>query len=74
MLKTFLISFVVIAFALVGMAVGVILSNKKLKGSCGGLGAVMGDDCDFCEKKDECESRLKQLAKNAEELENSELA
>lgn len=60
--KTFLISFVVIGFALMGMAIGVILSNKRLKGSCGGLGAVMGDDCDFCEKKDKCENRLKNLA------------
>lgn len=65
MFKTFLISFVFIGFALVGMAVGVILSNKRLKGSCGGLGAVMGEDCDFCEKKDECESRMKQLAENS---------
>ena len=63
--KTILISFVVMAVALFGMAIGVIISNKKLKGSCGGLGAVMGDDCDFCEKKDECETRMKTLAQNA---------
>lgn len=62
MVKTILISFAFIAMAIMGMAIGVILSNKKLKGSCGGLGAVMGDDCDFCEKKDECEERLKNLA------------
>lgn len=65
MVKTFLISTVFIALALFGMAIGVILSNKKLKGSCGGLGAVMGEDCDFCEKKDECETRMKTLAQQA---------
>ena len=36
------------------MAVGVIFSNKVLKGSCGGLGKVLGKDCDFCDKKDQC--------------------
>ena len=39
------------------MAVGVIFNNKSLKGSCGGLGTVMGDDCDLCENKDKCNNK-----------------
>lgn len=48
-------SLVIFALVLIGMSVGVIFSNKELKGSCGGLGPVMGDECDFCGKKDECD-------------------
>jgi hypothetical protein len=55
MIELFLLSFAVVGVAVVGMAIGVILSNRSLKGSCGGLGAIMGDDCMFCEKKDKCE-------------------
>ncbi len=49
-----ILSLVIISLAISGMAVGVILSNKELKGSCGGLGAIMGDDCMYCEKEDTC--------------------
>jgi hypothetical protein len=49
-----ILSLVIVTLAIAGMAVGVILSNKELKGSCGGLGAIMGEDCSFCEKKDQC--------------------
>ena len=33
-------AFLVFALVMVGMAVGVIFSNRRLKGSCGGLGSM----------------------------------
>lgn len=58
-METFLFAFAFFAVAILGMAVGVILSNRKLKGSCGGLNKVMGDDCMFCERKEECKEERK---------------
>ena len=40
-MNTFLVTFVVFALAIAGMAVGVALTGKRLKGSCG----MTGDDC-----------------------------
>ena len=37
MWQMFLITAVLFAIAIVGMAIGVIVSNRRLKGSCGGL-------------------------------------
>lgn len=62
-MKLFLLSLVVVGIALTGMAVGVIFSNRKLKGSCGGLGAVMGEDCMFCDKKDQCDEEKRRMKK-----------
>jgi len=47
-----------IAFSLffIFMSVGYILKGRSLSGSCGGLGKIMGEDCDFCDNKDECET------------------
>lgn len=36
-MNTFLITVIAFGIALSGMAVGVILSNRRIKGSCGGL-------------------------------------
>lgn len=44
---------VVFGLVITMMAVGVIFSNKPIKGSCGGLNVAMGDKdatCQFCGK------------------------
>ena len=61
-MKDFIVTFALIGISFAGMPIGVILSNKEIKGSCGGLGAVMGEDCDFCDSKEECPDLLQ--AKN----------
>lgn len=48
----FLAAFLVFAVAIVGMAIGVILSRKRLKGSCGGLASLRDEHgrtmCEAC--------------------------
>lgn len=50
----FLITLLVFGFVIFIMAIGVIAGNRRIKGSCGGLG------CDFCsqENRDKCRDRL----------------
>ena len=40
------------------MALGVLFGRQALKGSCGGLGRVMGEACSVCEKKDSCKKKI----------------
>lgn len=48
-MATFIVAFIVFAVLFAGMAVGVILSNKPLKGSCGGLNALgLKQGCEIC--------------------------
>ena len=51
-MKLFLISAAFFALAILGMAVGVILSNRRLRGSCGGLAGREDSEgrtaCDLC--------------------------
>ncbi|MFL0809090.1 MAG: (Na+)-NQR maturation NqrM [Agarilytica sp.] len=48
-MTVFLLSFVIIALLIAGMAIGVIVSNKPIKGSCGGMTALGIDtECDIC--------------------------
>lgn len=63
MTELFLITFLVLGLCIAAMAVGVIFSNRKLKGSCGGLGVVMGEDCMFCDKKEQCDEEKKKMKK-----------
>ncbi len=46
-----ILAFVVLVLIMVGMAIGVIMGRKPLKGSCGGVGAALGEKdytCDLC--------------------------
>lgn len=48
-MTVFIITFIAFLVIVTGMALGVIFSNKPIKGSCGGLGAVGIDaDCEIC--------------------------
>ena len=48
-IETVIIAFVMLLLAVAGMAVGVIFTGRRLKGSCGGLSAIPGADrCDLC--------------------------
>lgn len=58
-MEMFIITLIVFLIAVVAMAVGVIFSDRCIKGSCGGIGALFGSDfkaCEICDKKDDCDA------------------
>ena len=47
--QTIAFAFVVLLLVVAGMAVGVMLSGRRITGSCGGLNAISGADrCGIC--------------------------
>ncbi len=48
----FVLAFVIFVIAVAGMAIGVIISRKRLQGSCGGLASLRDEHgksaCDLC--------------------------
>ena len=62
-MSTFLLTPLVFGIFFICLAVGVIFSNKRLKGSCGGLANMTGEDgksmCEICPNNESnCESTL----------------
>ena len=48
-MTTYFLATAVFLLVCAGMAVGVIFSNKPIKGSCGGMGAIgLDTSCDIC--------------------------
>lgn len=56
-MATFLLSTLIFLVLFAAMAVGVIFSNKPIKGSCGGLNNIgLGGECEICGgDRDKCE-------------------
>ena len=65
-MNIFIITFVVFFLVMIAMAVGVIVNNRAIKGSCGGLNDIEGlkGACDICEGKKQC-SRRRRLERQA---------
>ena len=56
-MATFLLAMVIFGLLFAGMAIGVILQNKPIKGTCGGLNQMTGGKCDICgDDPNKCES------------------
>ena len=60
MLTVFFLTLSFLLLIVAAMAVGVLFSNKPIKGSCGGIQALgLGEKCDICgSNTDECEKSL----------------
>jgi len=60
-MATFVFTFGLLLLVMLGMALGVILMDKRIKGSCGGLNAISdADQCLVCKKEIDPNSPLKE--------------
>lgn len=60
-MQTVALAFVLLCVVMFGMAVGVIFSGRRIKGSCGGLNAISGaDHCLVCKKEIDPDSPLRE--------------
>ncbi|MEM9812050.1 MAG: (Na+)-NQR maturation NqrM [Pseudomonadota bacterium] len=59
-MATFVLTFALLLVIMAGMALGVILMGRTIKGSCGGLNAISGaDHCVVCKREIDPETPLK---------------
>ncbi|SPF77017.1 hypothetical protein ALP8811_02036 [Aliiroseovarius pelagivivens] len=59
-MATFLLTFGALLVIMLGMALGVIMAGKSIKGSCGGLNAISdADQCLVCSKEIDPNSPLR---------------
>lgn len=60
-MATFFLTFVLLMLVMLGMALGVLFMNKRIKGSCGGLNAIGdADQCLVCHKEIDPDSPLRE--------------
>ena len=64
-METFLITLGAFSIIILIMSVGILFNRKPIKGTCGGISAVMGtSSCDICEHKDTCSEEEKAVCEN----------
>ena len=52
-MSTFISAFIIIGLACLGLAIGLILKNQPIKGSCGGMANLdEGSECQICGRTD----------------------
>ncbi|MFT6389391.1 MAG: hypothetical protein ACJAUP_002783 [Cellvibrionaceae bacterium] len=60
-MTTVLLAFLLLGFVIIAMSIGVLLGRKPIKGSCGGIGAALGEkdyNCDICgDDANKCEDQ-----------------
>lgn len=60
-MATMALAFIVFLIVMLGMAIGVIVSGRTIKGSCGGLNAIEGADrCVVCKREIDPDSPLRE--------------
>lgn len=60
-MDTFFLTFALFLIITLGMAIGVVLMGKRIKGSCGGLNAIGdADQCLVCSKEIDPNSPLRE--------------
>ncbi len=69
-MQIFLFTFLVLLLAFLGMAAGVLLNKRELKGSCGGLSNIPGIKSD-CSCANPCEKRKARMAQEENENTNN---
>ncbi|MGR3838759.1 MAG: (Na+)-NQR maturation NqrM [Cognatishimia sp.] len=79
-MATFFLTFTVLLLIMLGMSLGVIFMNKRIKGSCGGLNAIGdADQCLVCNKEIDPNSPLRErlacprARKMLEQMENDRI-
>lgn len=71
-MNTLLITTAVFLVAFTGMAIGAIIAGKTVKGSCGGIGKLLGSSaCDMCSLKDKCKSSGTELCEDGEDCDSA---
>ncbi|EIE49797.1 hypothetical protein AL036_12295 [Salipiger aestuarii] len=64
-MSTFVLAFGLLMMVMLGMALGVILNGRTIKGSCGGLNAISdADHCVVCSREIDPDSPLKERLGN----------
>ncbi len=59
-METFILAIIILGLLILGMSVGVLMGRKPIKGSCGGVGAALGEEeyvCPMCgDDPNKCEN------------------